>query len=998
MRFEPSRSKYLIISFLLFPSIILGQSIQAPETILYEKGIRLYQEGYFEQAISLLHHFKSLYSEGELSIPTDYYLARAKAATDSVNIEGYYQEFILNHPNSEFCYDLLKDLGHRFTHNREYDLAVKYYNQAIKPWMGEVSTAKTMYWVAAAAAENRNYKQSRYYFLKLADDYPESEWAPGALYARGRLYLSENEYDSAAAAFELLKARYPNDPITRKVGTALGESYYQQGRYKEAIQALDAQMIFLDNESKIKALFLMAEAHNFLDNFQEATKDYLQYIRLTKGTQREAPAHYGLGWLYHRQGIYHWAAQSFEKAIVDDTELSRKAMYYEAINHKLGGNYKRSMNTFAEFGTRFKQGLWVEEAYYEWAISSFEAGDYDTAIEILLNIIRNGDELKNPGKIYTMLGESYFANGEYTRASQAFEEAEQITDIDPSLRRQARFQKAWILFRNQAYEQAQPIFEAIYAEIPTSKLGPEALFWSADSYYKLNQYSYAAKRFKLFVDNFPEHDMIGAARYSLGWSYFKIGEYEKATGPLQDFIANYNPPPMALYPYDVDTQLRLGDAYYALSDYNNAITFYKKAIGAEPGGDYAIFQVANSHYRSNRMFKAVSNFQRMLRIYPFSRLREQAQYNVAYIYLNTSNYSQAIEEFQTVIQRYPQTDWAARAQYNIGDAFYNAGEYNRAVDAYKMVLENYPKSRYIIEAINGIQYAQLSAEGEDSSSLILEDFLSENPQSKTADRLRFRQAETVFQTGDYEGAIREFRQYLRVTNSDALAPEAYMNLGVAYRQVGLIDKAISSYQTVIDDYSNDNQVPGALTSLGLLYFDLGEFETSHIYFSQLLQKEPRFAQEAYIGMGNASLSQNQYEKAREEYEAILQINKANEAASIGLGKVAVAERKFEEAQRILKPIADKNTTEIGAEAQFFLARAQQDQGNYQQAIIEYARLKILFEAFDTWVSMGMYLSAESNIQLGNRGDALAILNEVIEFYPDTEAANLAQALLNQATD
>ena len=63
-------------------------------------------------------------------------------------------------------------------------------------------------------------------------------------------------------------------------------------------------------------------------------------------------------------------------------------------------------------------------------------------------------------------------------------------------------------------------------------------------------------------------------------------------------------------------------------------------------------------------------------------------------------------------------------------------------------------------------------------------------------------------------------------------------------------------------------------------------------------------------MGNASLSQNQYEKAREEYEAILQINKANEAASIGLGKVAVAERKFEEAQRILKPIADKNTTEI----------------------------------------------------------------------------------------
>jgi len=538
----------------------------------------------------------------------------------------------------------------------------------------------------------------------------------------------------------------------------------------------------------------------------------------------------------------------------------------------------------------------------------------------------------------------------------------------------------------------------VYAEAPDSELGGEALFWSGDAYYKLDQFGDAARRFKIFVDNYPDHEMIGAARYSLGWSYFKTGQYDLAVGPLEDFLNNYNPPPIALYPYDVDTQLRIGDAYYALGDYRNAIQFYNKAIGAEPGGDYAMFQVANSYYRSNRTFEAVSNFRRMLRIYPFSRLREQAQYNVAYIYLNTSNYSQAIEEFQTVISRYPGTDWAARAQYNIGDAFYNAGEYDRAVEAYQMVLDNYPRSRYIIEAINGIQYAQLSSGGEDSSSVILEEFLGDNPQSSTADRLRYRQAETVFQTGDYEGAIREFRQYLRVTNSDALAPEAYMNLGVAYRQVGQVDRAISSYQTVLDEFPNDDQVPAALTSLGLLYFDLDEFETSHEYFSQLLQKERRFTQEAYIGMANASLAKNQYEVAREEYEAALQVNQGNEAASVGLGKVAVAEQKFEEAQLILKPIADRNTTEIGAEAQFYLGRLEQGQGNFEKAIAEYARVKILFEAFDTWVSLGMYHSAESNIQLGNRGDALAILNEIIEFYPGTEAAALAQNLIDRTGD
>ncbi len=995
MRLEVKSSFLLTLFFLIGNPVVQSQDLQKASTSNYEKGISLYDAGFFEEAEEILSVFQQKNPKHELGISADYYITRSKAGADSVNIEAYYQKFILQYPGSDLSVILLKDLGHRFTDKGEYDAAIKYYNQAVNSWMGKSKAAETTYWVAEAAAEKQDYPESRYYFLKLADDYPQSNWAPKALYARGRLYLSENEYDSSAIAFELLKTRYPNNPVTRRVGTALGESYYQQGRYLEAIDALNAQMPYLDQDSKIKALFLMAEAHNYLGNYNEATKDYLQYINLTKGTELEAAAHYGLGWLYNRQGIYHWAAQSFEKAITGDNELSRKATYYEAINHKLAGNYQRSMDTFQEFGDKYKSGLWVEEAYYEWSVSAFEGGNYGESIETLLTLIRNQKELKNPGQVYTMLGEAYFANNEFTGATRAFEEAEKVTDIDPTLRRQARFQKAWILFRNQAYEQAQPIFEAVYAEAPSTDLGEEALFWSADSYYKLDQFANAARRFKLFIDNYPENEMIGAARYSLGWSYFKTGEFDLAVGPLEDFLNNYNPPPIALFPYDIDTKLRIGDAYYALGDYRNAIRFYNQAIGAEPGGDYAMFQVANSYYRSNRTFEAVSNFRKMLRIYPYSRLKEQAQYNVAYIYLNTSNYSQAIEEFQTVINRYPGTDYAARSQYNIGDAYYNAGEYNRAIDAYKKVLDNYPRSRYIIEAINGIQYAQLSSGGQDSSSVILEDFLGDNPQSSTADRLRYRQAETVFQTGDYEGAIREFRQYLRVTNSDELAPEAYSNLGESYRQLGQIDRAISSYQTIVDDYAGDSQVPSALTSLGLLYFEQGEFETSHSYFDQLLRTANRFAQEAYIGMGNASLAQNKLETAREEYESTLQINTGNEAASVGLGKVALAENQYLEAQTILAPIAERNTTDIGAEAQFFLGRVQQEQKNYEEAISEYAKVKILFEAFDSWVSLAMYNSAECNIILGNRGNALAILNEIIENYPGTEAAKKAQVLLEK---
>ncbi|MTI86842.1 MAG: tetratricopeptide repeat protein [Balneolaceae bacterium] len=975
-----------------------AQHVQNPETDNYNAGVNLYEEGFFEESVDHFTTFLKGHSQHELAISAHYFISRSKAGADSSNMEAYYQEFILNYPGSDLSVTLLKDLGHRFTDNGKYDQAIHYYSQAIDSWMGNTRAAQTQYWIAEAVAENKDYDEARQYFMELADKYPDSEWAPKALYARGRLYLEQRKYDEASLAFEVLTSRYPNKPITRRVGTALGESYYLQKKYGEAIEALEKALPYLDEESKTKAVFLIAESNNYLNNFEEASRSYLQYINMTKGTPEEREAHYGLGWLYNKQEIYHWAAESFGRAATDDDILSRKAQYYKAVNEKLGGQYKESIESFREFGERYKSGMWVEQAYYEWAISAFQAALYEESIETLLSLVRSQDELKEPAKIYTMLGEAFFANAEYTRAIQAFEEAEKVAGLDPALKRQARFQKAWILFRNQAYQQAQPIFEEVYASAPSSKMGKEALFWSADSYYKLRQYSAAAKRFKIFIDNYSDHELTGAAKYSLGWSYFKMGEYAKAVGPLEDFLNNYEAPSVALFPYDTDTKLRMGDAYYALGQYRKAIANYRKAIGAEPGGDYAMFQVANSYYRDGRTFEAVTNFRKMLRIYPFSRLREQAQYNIAYIYLNTNNYSQAVEEFQTVINKYPGTAWAARSQYNIGDAFYNAGEYERAMDAYQEVLNTYPKSDYIIEAINGIQYAQLSAGKSDSSSAILEEFVSDNPTSSTADKLRYRQAETVFQTGDYERAIREFRQYLRVTNSEELIPQAYANLGEAYTQTTQLDEAIGAYQAIINEYPNHDLAPSALTSMGLLYSQEGNHSQAHATFEQLLEIAPRFRQEAYVGMGNASLAQNSFDRAKQEFESALQVNTNNEAAKVGLGKVELEQGNYEQATAHLEPVAEVSTTEIGAEAQFYLGEVKKKQDNFEEAIDAYAKVSVLFEAFDVWVSKALYSTAECHIRLGNRGEAMGVLKNIVNTYPGTEAAQKAQVLIDQTDD
>lgn len=981
--------------FIFLPFLVVAQGNQQSYQNTVKTGIQLFEKGLYAEAAL---QFKSAIEQSRdeiLSETAEFFHVRSLTRLDSLGTDIYVDRFVQRYPQSNRATILLKEVAHQHKQRGEYADAVARLDEALNYPQSRSEKAKLYYTVGETAADKGDFDLARNYFLTLSDLYPRSEWSPKALYARGRLYLEEEKFAESAEAFELLRERHPLDEMTRRIGTALGESYYQQGRYSDAVRAFEDALPNLDHQNRQKAVYLMAESYNVMGRFDEATRYYRFFINRAQEGDDTRIAHYGLGWVYHKQDIFHWSARAFGEAAGGDDELARKALYYKAVNEKLASRYDQAIESFREFGDRFNEGAFVEQAYFEWAVTAFEVGFYAEAIEALRPLAQRADQLINPGEVLTFLGEVYFANEEFTRAIEAFELAEQSVELDPALKRQARFQRAWVQYSNQAFQQAQPQFEQIYREAPESELGGEALFWSADAHYQFRNYGPAAQQYARFIQQYPNHELAGAAKYGLGWSYFMMGDFENATGPLIDFMQNYDPPSIALYPYDTDTQLRVGDAFYAQGKYREALEYYNRAIGAEPGGDYAMYQVANSHYRLNRNFEAVTQFRRLLRIYPYSRLREQAQYNVAYIYLNTGNYDQAIEEFQTVIQRFPGTEWAARAQYNIGDSYYNAGNYEEAVAAYRQVLERYPRSEYIIEAINGIQFAQLSSGEEDRSTDILEEFLADNPTSTTADRLRFRQAENLMQSGDYEAAVREFRQYLRITNNQNLIPDAYYNMANAFERIDDNEAAINAYETLINDYPNSERVASSLAELGRLQYEKGNYLASKQRFEELGENDARYRQESLLGMGNANLALGETNEARRNFEQVLSLNSNNAPARVGVGKVLLDDGRIDEARRFFTLVAENNTTEIGAEAQFLIGQTYVAEGNREAAVEAFSRVRTLFEAYDIWVAEAQFRTAEIYIREGRRGDAVSLLNSIVERYPGTEGAAKAQRLLDR---
>lgn len=987
---------YCIIALILsLPITIFAQQNQESYQTELQEAIHLFDKGLYESSIPLLEQ-AMLSAENELSRETATFLhARALIKVDSAGVNKHVDRFVQEYPRSNKASVLLKDLANLQKEKGDLENAIQRMDEALNYPQSSRERSELYYILGETSAEYGDFELARKYFLTLSDENRRSEWSPKALYARGRLYLEEERFSESAEAFELLRERHPLDPMTRRIGTALGESYYQQGKFEDAIAAFQDAMPNLDREGRQKAVYLTAESYNALNQYEDATRFYRQYINGANEEDDLRIAHYGLGWVYHKQEIYHWAARSFGEAAKGDDELARKALYYKGANEKMAGRSDQAIETFREFGDTYSYGVFSEQAYFEWAVLAFEVGFYGEAIEALRPLAQRAEDLDNPGDVITFLGEVYFANGEYTRALETFEIADELADLNPEVKRQARFQRAWVQYSNQAFAQSQPDFEQVHNEAPNSPLGREALFWSADAHYQIRNYGPASRQYAQFIERYSNHELVGAAKYALGWSYFMMGDFENATGPLIDFMENYEPPSMALFPYDTDTQLRIGDAFYAQGEYRQALRYYNMAIGAEPGGDYAMFQVANSYYRMNQNFEAVSQFRRLLRIYPYSTLREQAQYNVAYIYLNTGNYDQATEEFRTVINRYPATQWAARAQYNIGDSYYNAGQYDQAIEAYQKVLEDYPRSSYIIEAINGIQFAQLSAGEEDTSTDVLEEFLADNPTSSTADRLRFRQAENMMQSGDYQAAVEEFRQYLRITNNNDLVPDAYMNMADAYIRIGEREAAIETLETLVNDYPNSDRTAAALSELGRLHYEQGNYRESISRFEQLLETDSRYRQDGYLGMGNANIALGNVNQARQNFEQVLSINENSDAARVGLGKVLLEDDRVEEARRFFSLVAENNTTDTGAEAQYLLGQTYLEAGDSESAREAFSRVQVLFETYDIWVAEAQYKIAEIHIREGRRGDAISLLETIVDRYPGTSGAEKAQNLLNR---
>ncbi len=165
-----------------------------------------------------------------------------------------------------------------------------------------------------------------------------------------------------------------------------------------------------------------------------------------------------------------------------------------------------------------------------------------------------------------------------------------------------------------------------------------------DEQRAISWYQKALQRLHGYSD--MQQDILDMYRM-IAYKLFLTGRHAESITILDDALK--------LASEDTELHFSLGNAYYALKQYQQAVTHYHYAVLSEPDHIYACMNLGNAHYELKEYAEAITEYNIALHLTPDSA---SIYYNRANAYDAQCNYQKALEDFDHAIALAPDLAYA----------------------------------------------------------------------------------------------------------------------------------------------------------------------------------------------------------------------------------------------------------------------------------------------------------------------------------------------------
>lgn len=499
----------------------------------------------------------------------------------------------------------------------------------------------------------------------------------------------------------------------------------------------------------------------------------------------------------------------------------------------------------------------------------------------------------------------------------------------------------------------------------------------------------AATIFQQLVTSYPKCYDIVRAIYSLGEIYEQLGLYDQARILYDKIVNQYYYSSLARPAQDKLWSLAIqsGQAGSVIAQIDiernkelpSVLELY---LPTHKTGEMLWFY-ANAQLKEKHNLEALNALKNYLSGNPTGHYRAQALFMAGEVANEMNNLDVALGYFSEVIASFPEDSLADRAQVRCADLYFERNLYDRALVFYRSIQKNdigaAVKSALGKEIVCLYKLQQI-----DKATRRKEEFLKQFPDDVGWEPQFFYEEGMVYLAlKDFKAAENSFRNLIKKYQDKPQGARGELGLARMYVILNNSDEALKILIKIPEKYTDPEIVAMAYLNLGDFYYENRQIENTITACSKVLdlqEKGPVRARamdiliNAYDDYGirdRALTLEREYVRQYPNDPTLLD-------RRIRIGIFLYNLKEYDRAISALRDVKLLVSADDEARVQYWIAKCYADDGNREQAIIEFLKVKYLSKP--TKLPFGptaLYEAALEFRKLRNFSKAIELLREVV---------------------
>lgn len=661
-------------------------------------------------------------------------------------------------------------------------------------------------------------------FKKIYSNGIDQSNTPSAIQLESKYYyiicgLKVNDETAAPLAVSFIEMEN-NIARVQMMNFHLAEYYYRKADFPNAQKYyLGANIANLSNREIADMKFHQAYGYFVMQDFNQA-KPLFDAIRQIPTDPNYLDANYYYGFICFSEKRYSQALESFQIA-EKQTAYQSVIPFYIAEIYYFQGNRDKAL----DYG---EAALQKGGQYYELDLKQlvghiwFEKKEFSKALPYLEAYI-NGNKKVRREDLYE-LSFCYYEAKNWEKSIEGFK---QLGGAEDSLAQNSMYLLADAYLKTNDKANARTAFQFCASNNSNAVQKEVSSFNYGKLSYELGYMDPALKAFQSFIAVYPKSAYLQEAKELLVNTLANTSNYKEALR-LYESLGVKSDNLVRLYP-----RLLYGSSVELINDQeidkaDELLTILLAIPYNTAQLPLANFWKGEIAYRNGKADESIGYFQNYLKnpvvngeVNPVN-----AKYSLAYGYLKTENYALAKQYFEQVARTVSAASTAIEqdAYIRAADCYFMEKDFAPAGRMYEAIINLHLASADYALYQKGIIAGALNKNAEKIS--LLSSLEKQFPASPLTTDANLEIANTYLSDENFQAAVAPLQRLIGNPKASAVAPTAYLKLGVAYFNLDKNEESLNSFKKLVAQYPNTQESDAAIEYIRNLFVEKqqpGEF-------------------------------------------------------------------------------------------------------------------------------------------------------------------------------